>query len=75
MGFKIVGHTTKECLAAKVLTQHSDHRTSFEITDMVENLINLKGILNGHLDWMGCTQRVQLERLLNTFGLKRQLTF
>ena len=70
MRFKIVRHATEKCLAAKVLTEHSNHRTSFEIADMVEDLINLKGVFYGHFNWVRCTQRVQLKCLLDTFRLK-----
>ena len=70
MRFQISSNPAKECFTAEVAAQHSDHRAPLEITDMVENLINLKGIPYRHLNGMRCAKRVKLECLLNTFGLQ-----
>lgn len=37
---------------------------------MVKDLVDLKSVLNGNFNWVGRAQRIQLERLLDTFGLK-----
>lgn len=53
-----------------MVTQHPDHGTSFEIANMVEDLINLKSVLYWNFDRMGCAQRIEVERLLDTFSLE-----
>lgn len=53
-----------------MVTQHPNHGTSFEVANMVEDLINLKSVLYWNFDRMGCAQRIEVERLLNTFSLE-----
>jgi hypothetical protein len=42
----------KERFVSEVIAQHADDRTSFEIADVVENLVNLKGVLDRDLNRM-----------------------
>jgi hypothetical protein len=41
MGFEITSDTTKEGFLAKVAAEHSNHRASLEIADMIKDLVNL----------------------------------
>jgi len=50
MGLEVVSNTSEECLAAKVNTQHANYRTSFEIADVIKDLVHLEGISDRHLD-------------------------
>lgn len=69
MGLEVVSDTPEECLTAKVNTQHANYRTSFEIADVVKNLVYLEGVPHRHLDRVGGSKRVKMECLLHTLSL------
>jgi hypothetical protein len=55
MSLKVIGNTTKEGFLPKVAAEHPNHGASFEIADMIKDLINLKSIFHGHFNGMGCS--------------------
>lgn len=67
--FKIVCNTAKERVSTKVDAQHANDRASFQVADMVEDLIYLESVSNRYLDGVGCSQRVQMKCLLHTLSL------
>ena len=70
MRLEIGGHTPEESFLAKVNAQHSNDRASFQIADVIEDLINLKSVPNGYLDGVGCSKRVEMESWLHAFSLR-----
>lgn len=36
---------------------------------MIKDLVNLQGVLHGDFNWVRGAQRIELERLLDTFSL------
>lgn len=66
---KVISYSAKERLLTEVTAQHSNHRASLEVADMIENLINLKGISYRNFNRVRRSQRIELECLLDTFSL------
>ena len=56
MSFQVIGNSLKEGFSAKVAAKHSDNGASLQITDVVEDLVDVERISNGHLDRVRCTQ-------------------
>lgn len=69
MRLEVVSNSPEEGLSTKVNTQHSDDRASFQVADMVEYLVHLEGISNGHFNGVGRSQRVEMKSLLHTLSL------
>lgn len=71
MRLEIIGNTLEEDLLAQVCAQHANDRTTFKVTDVVEDLIDLQTIENGDLDGVGGSQSVECEGLLNRISLHK----
>lgn len=69
MRLEVVSDSSKESLLPKVDTQHANDRASFQIANMVEDLVHLESIPDGHFDGMGRPQRVEMKCLLHTLSL------
>lgn len=69
MGLEVLGNTLEENLLAKVAAQHTNDGASLQITDVVEDLVNFKGVSYRNFDGMGCTEGVEFHGLLNTLSL------
>lgn len=69
MLLQICCNTLQEGLIAQVVAKHSYDGTSFEITDMVKDLIDLVSIPDRYFDCMGGTKRIELKCCLNSFSL------
>lgn len=69
MRLEVIGNSPEEGLSTKVNTQHADNRASFQVADMVEDLIHLEGISDGHFNGVGRSQRVEMKSLLHTLSL------
>ena len=69
VGLEVVSHTAKEGLSAKVDAEHADDRATLQITDVIENLVHLESIADGHLNRVRSTERVEMESLLDTLSL------
>ena len=69
MSLQINSNPPKKSFQAKMITQHSNSGASFEITDLVEYLVNVKSALDRNFNRMRRPQRVELKSSLDTFGL------
>jgi hypothetical protein len=72
MRLKVVRNSSQESLSTKVNTQHANDGASFQVADMVENLVDFEGIPNGNFDGVGSAERVKVECLLHTFSLEER---
>jgi hypothetical protein len=52
MLFQIACNTIQKRFIPEVVNKHSNDGASFEITDVVKDLINLKSIPDWDFDWM-----------------------
>lgn len=51
-------------------TQHANDRAPFQVADVVEDLVNLKGVPHGDFNWMRGPERIEMECLLYAFSLQ-----
>lgn len=61
IGLEVVGDTLEESLDAKVVGKHANARASLEVTDAVENLVDVKGVTDGNMNRVAGAKTVQLE--------------
>jgi hypothetical protein len=69
VGFEVVRNSPQESLSTKVDAKHANDRTSLQVANMVEDLIDLESVLDGNFDGVGSAQRVEMKCLLHTFSL------
>jgi hypothetical protein len=70
MRFEVVGDTLKEDLLAEVRAQHANDGASLEVTDVVEDLVDLKTIVDGDFDGVRRAQSVKCKGLLDGISLE-----
>jgi hypothetical protein len=70
VSLEVVGNTLEEDLLAKVSAQHADDRATLEVTDVVEDLVDLETIVDRNLNGVRCAQSVEREGLLNGISLE-----
>lgn len=71
MCLEVVGYTLEEDLLAQVCAQHANDGTSLEITDVVENLVNLESIEDRDLNGMRRAEGIECKGLLNRISLHK----
>jgi len=49
--------------------QHADDRATLKVADVIEYLVDLESIPDEYFDWMGVSDRVELESCLERFRL------
>ena len=53
MSLQVVGYTLEEYLLAEMSTQHANDGTALQVTDVIEDLVNFKAIVDRYFDGMG----------------------
>ncbi|GJC83687.1 hypothetical protein ColLi_06525 [Colletotrichum liriopes] len=61
VGLEVVGHALEEGVDAEVVGEHADRRAALEVADVVEDLVDVEGVLDGHVDGVAGADAVQLE--------------
>lgn len=69
MSLEVVGNTLQEDLLAKMSAQHADDGASLQVTNVVEDLVDLETIVYWYLDGMRSTERVKGKGLLDGISL------
>lgn len=69
MLLQVACNSLEERFVAQVITKHSNDGAAFEITDMVEDLIDLESIPNRDFNRMRGAKRIELKSCFNGFSL------
>lgn len=53
MLFEVVRYTLDKDILAEMTAEHTDNRTTFQIADMIKNLVHFESVLHGNLNGVG----------------------
>ena len=75
MSLQVISYTLQEDLFAEMSAQHADDRAALQVTDVIEDLVNLKAVVDRYFDWVGGTQCIECESLLHGISLRTMSAF
>ena len=75
MSFQVLGNSLEKNLHAEMSAEHTNDRATLQITDVIEDLLDIQRVFNRDLDRMRSSKGIKLEGCLNGLGLDALVRF